>query len=109
MNTWRNLLDNALEAAQKVNSDKAWIHVRFIRKNRLFYVEIENSAEKNVQAEKGKFQTQKEKNGLHGYGMKNIREIVKKYEGDLEYIIKDTSVLVSVSIFNLAEQIKNQE
>ena len=96
-----NLLDNALEATQKVTSENPWIHVKFIRRNRLFYVEIENSAEEAVKVENGQLRSQKEENGLHGYGMKNVREIVEKHEGDLQYITTDTSFLVSVSIYDM--------
>lgn len=96
-----NLLDNALEATQKVTSENPWIHVKFIRRNRLFYVEIENSAEEAVRVENGQLRSQKEENGLHGYGMKNVREIVEKHEGDLQYITTDTSFLVSVSIYDM--------
>lgn len=60
-----------------------------------------NSAEEAVRVENGQLRSQKEENGLHGYGMKNVREIVEKHEGDLQYITTDTSFLVSVSIYDM--------
>ena len=54
-----------------------------------------------MRVEYGQLRSQKEENGLHGYGMKNVREIVEKHEGDLQYITTDTSFLVSVSIYDM--------
>lgn len=39
-------------------------------------------------------------NGLHGYGMKNIQDIVKKYDGIFEYKVYEDHLIFMISIYN---------
>lgn len=77
-----NLLDNAVEAAAKSVEKQVRVNVKeelsclFIRVSNTY--SRENSDVKN-------FISRKEGSGLkHGYGMRHIREIVGRYEGEFE-------------------------
>lgn len=95
-----NLLDNALEACEQIKGKERWIWIKIKKKNRLIYIEIANAiAKKPDQNETGFISTKKE-NGLHGYGMKNIRDIVEKYEGIFQYEIREESLMIMISVYD---------
>ena len=76
-----NLLDNALEACEQIKEGERWIHIKMKKKNQLLYIEIVNAA-KNTGIQTDENFVSKKKDGvLHGYGMKNIRDIVEQYNG----------------------------
>ena len=77
-----NVLDNAIEAAEKTN-DKS---INLVIKKKMNYViiECENSFNGEVKINKKK-QLVTTKNGDHGYGTKIIKNVVDKYRGILEY------------------------
>ena len=77
-----NMLDNAIEASEKVTD--RWINVSIgLRKNGLVIV-VENSFDgiikKNIH---GNIISIKENKEHHGYGLKSIRKTVEKYDGEL--------------------------
>ena len=40
------------------------------------------------------------KRQLHGYGLKNIRDIVEKYEGIFQYEIREKSLVIMISVYD---------
>ena len=46
-----------------------------------------------------KFVSNKKDNGLHGYGMKNIQDIVKKYDGIFQYKVYEDQLIFMISIY----------
>ena len=92
-----NLLDNAIEAVQKVKEDK---YIRFS-----FYVNLnkqtteiccENPYEKCPVEKDGRFFTIKKDKQNHGIGIQNIRKIVEKNHGVIK-ISYDTDFCVHIS------------
>ena len=95
-----NLLDNALEACEQIKGKERWIRIKIKKKNRLIYIEIANAiAKKPDQNETGFISTKKE-NGLHGYGLKNMRDIVEKYEGIFQYEKREKSLVIMISVYD---------
>mgnify|MGYP002237480850 CR=1 FL=1 len=84
-----NLLDNALEACEQIKGKERWIRIKNKKKNQLIYIEIANAIAKKPDQNGSGFISTKKENGLHGYGMRNIRDIVEKYEGIFQYEIRD--------------------
>ena len=79
-----NLLDNALQAVEKLPSPLRKILVLLkYDKGRLF-IKVENSFDGKVKKKDGHIETMKSEIG-HGYGLKNVERIVEKYEGCLQY------------------------
>lgn len=70
-----NLLDNAIENAK----ERIRLHVRYDRGRLLVCCENEFQGERKPKGEL--FETTKTDAVNHGYGLQNIRRIVKKYEG----------------------------
>lgn len=93
-----NLLDNAVEAAAKSVEKQVRVSVKeelsclFIRVSNTY--SRENSDVKN-------FISRKEGSGLkHGYGMRHIREIVGRYEGEFETWDEEEWFYADVIIFD---------
>lgn len=78
-----NLLDNACEAAERAPEKK--ISVRILRQGNYVSICVENTVAAPVLAENPGLETTKEDRSLHGLGTKNIRKIVEKYGGMMEY------------------------
>ena len=81
-NIFGNALDNAIECVMKLpDPEKRLIHVTVAQKRSFLILRFENYFEGELKRKDGVLQTTKEKNGMHGYGLKSIRYIVNKYEG----------------------------
>ena len=90
-----NVLDNAIEAAEKTN-DKS---INLVIKKKMNYViiECENSFNGEIKINKKK-QLVTTKNGDHGYGTKIIKNVVDKYNGELNYEIRDNNFKLIIMI-----------
>ena len=73
-----NLLDNAMEACEKLPYDARFIRVYIDKFKGQFYLSVQNSSPA-VQRDKGIFHTTK--SGTHGFGLFRIDRIAKKYGG----------------------------
>lgn len=73
-----NLLDNAIEAAEK--SENGFIQINIFSKNTVYDgVLIKNSSSFSPETIKGELKTTKLNKNIHGIGTKSIKRIVKKY------------------------------
>ena len=85
-----NLLDNAIEACAKVQQrDKRTINIKAGERGGYQILRIENTYEDNPVLEQGRIKTTKENEQNHGYGLKMVERICKKYNGKLECDFKD--------------------
>lgn len=79
-----NLLDNAIESAEKVSDDsKKVVSCSVIRQANLFCVSTENYFEGTIAFRNGLPQTTKADRERHGQGTRSVRLIAEKYGGDL--------------------------
>ncbi len=78
-----NLMDNAVEACEKVKGQRE-IELSMSQDEEKIYVEIKNTIKKSVLTGNKELKTSKLDRNMHGYGMKTIKEIVKKYEGHMD-------------------------
>lgn len=95
-----NLLDNAIEACERMHSKDKWIYLKIIKQHQIFYIEIENSIDEYPIEKNGKLISNKNDKGIHGYGLKNVQCIVSKYDGTYIYQIKEDSFLTIISFFD---------
>ena len=93
-----NLLDNAIEACEKIEKEERRIYLRIKKKNEMLLIWIENSKEDRKLAKRDFFRTCKENKELHGLGMKSIDNVIKKYDGHKEYEILKDKFLIYISI-----------
>lgn len=77
-----NLLDNAIEAAEKVeNPENRYIDIRGAAKENQYIYRIENSFTGSVLSQNNRFRSTKTDPLGHGIGLKSVFNAVKKYDG----------------------------
>lgn len=82
-----NLLDNAIEACEKVEPPSSkYINLSISSIGEMIIVKVENSYNHalGIEGKSGELQTTKREAELHGYGIKIMRAITDKYNGTLE-------------------------
>ena len=89
-----NILDNALEAAEKVKTtDRRYIKLQVKAADLYLTVKCTNSFNGVIKKDKkGNLMTTKEDSLSHGLGLKQIAEIAEKYHSTLIYHYTDDGV-----------------
>lgn len=75
-----NLLDNALEAVQKLPPSDRLARLYIRRVNEMLVIKVENRFDGELQEEDGRFRSSKE-GGIHGWGIESVRAAAAKYDG----------------------------
>lgn len=83
-----NLLDNALEAACQVTDGYIELNIHKRQNTPFVLLTLINSCSRNPYSNNGIITTTKEDKQLHGFGLKSINKIVKKYDGDIQMYFK---------------------
>lgn len=96
-----NLLDNAIEACEKVDVGERWISVKIETKNHLFFIQIINTIQEKPQKSERGFLSSKINKESHGFGLKSVQRIVDEYEGDILYQIENNTFTVRLSFFDI--------
>ena len=79
-----NILDNAIEACLKVNTDKLII-LRVKNISNIITIKETNNFNGKLRFDKnGNVLTTKKDDGFHGFGLKSIKMIAEKYNGEIE-------------------------
>ena len=90
-----NLLDNAIRGA--LDSGNKKIEVQIYVKKGFDIITVKNSIDDSVLEKNPEFISTKEEPG-HGYGMKQIHNIVEKYNGNVDIYEKNNNFIVSIML-----------
>ena len=93
-----NLLDNAIEASILVSNKE--MHVNILRKRGYDTILIKNRITKSVLTMNPQLISSKNLNEKHGYGMKQIKSIVEKYDGMIDFYEENGMFCVYVMILS---------
>ena len=101
-----NLLDNAIEACEKLESGKGFIRLMLKRKKQFLLLEVENSFDgtASVQTDGGlSLPTTKQSTlpGIiteHGIGLENVRDVAERYFGGVSIKVKGEVFHVTVML-----------
>lgn len=93
-----NLLDNAIEAAEKVGNKK-YVSIRMEFKPGILVIEVSNSYDGQIKTENGEFITDKTDKKSHGLGIENINDALKKYENSLDFSYTEQDFHAKVIIY----------
>lgn len=77
-----NLLDNAIEACEKVADKTKVIKLRFVDENGKITISVKNPTAEGIRQTGNRILTTKRNKEEHGIGLENIRNVVEKYGGD---------------------------
>lgn len=91
-----NLLDNAIEAAEKVENGNVSIVIK--QQKKFIIIKVKNSYDGNKNNE---LQTTKKDKEYHGIGLKSIKRIVEKYQGEFELEFKEKEVEATALLLNV--------
>lgn len=95
-----NLLDNAIEAAQKATGEPGWVDVYISQKGDMLFVEIANNFLTNPIFENGELVSTKGSN--HGYGIRSAKRVVDKYDGWMTFKADGHVFRVNILVFGFS-------
>lgn len=96
-----NLLDNAIEACEKLPECERWIQVSVIHtpaegeEPGSLFLSVLN-ASPFVKISSGQIATTKQNASFHGLGLRNVRDILKKYQADYDFHYENGQFVFSV-------------
>lgn len=90
-----NLLDNAIEAAQIAENKQICLELNC--NEECLNIDISNTVANNYVVD-SELKTTKKNSSIHGYGLKNVRAIVKKYNGEIEFSQKENKFICSLML-----------
>lgn len=93
-----NLLDNAIEASEKVKEDK-FIDLNIKYEKGCIFIHVKNRYEGEIITENGNFITNKKDKKLHGLGLKSVREIIETYNGIMDLKYEENIFSVNILIY----------
>lgn len=94
-----NLFDNAITAAQKCSSP--WVRASLSQSGSYLELTIDNCHCEKIKEKNGEFATtKKDKNLLHGIGIKNVRKVVSDLNGQIDICYTDDTFHVNILLPN---------
>ena len=92
-----NIMKNAVEGLERQKKGKKYLNINFNAKKEVIKIEIINSIEQKVGRIKENLpETIKKDKENHGFGMRNVKEIVKKNGGKFQWLQSGTEFRVIV-------------
>lgn len=99
-----NLLDNAIEACEKCESGKREIKLHIWNVKYMFMLNLINSSSKRPEVREQQFITDKEEKNAHGMGVEQVRRIVEKYGGDINFQYSGEHFETNIIVSNIKEE-----
>lgn len=84
-----NMLDNAIESAEKQKEEKRLVGLYISREKQFLRIRTENYCDEKISFKNGMPVTTKKDKRFHGYGMKSMQKTVEKYGGSVVASQKD--------------------
>ncbi len=94
-----NLLDNAIEAAEQCPLEKSLIEVKITSSDNKLVIQVTNSIKCSVLNENSELKSTKPNPMEHGFGVRSIRLIAKKYSGTIKYFEEDDTLSCRVILY----------
>lgn len=79
-----NILDNAIEACNKIKNDEKYIKIRGTFVKSYYVIRCENSKVNKIKIKNNRIISSKKDKFIHGIGLKSVKSSLKKYDGELE-------------------------
>lgn len=95
-----NLIDNAIEAAEKTSEPYIQLKIFMYSKYLTLYVRNSYLGEEEIETVQGRLMTTKEDTTQHGYGMQIIETLSQKYDGGCEWIMESGIFKINVIMKN---------
>lgn len=99
-----NLLDNAIEAAEKEPEPK--IYIKMVQNREQLMIEIKNTCRSDGKID---WYSTKEDKRNHGIGIKSVTKVVEQYKGRLQLQQIQGIVIVRVNLFGVWQEEENMD
>ena len=96
-----NLLDNAIEAAEKLSEEMRVIKVKMKADSSNMLTVIENPYKGRLRKENGGYVSTKADSKNHGIGLKIVEDITSKYQGEVQICDTEQRFVVKVLLYNV--------
>lgn len=99
-----NLLTNAIEAVEKIETNEVKIidvSIKTIHDH--LYIIIKNPCSKLVKIKNNTIRTDKQNKNLHGFGIINTVECVERYDGEIIFCCSGNEFVVEITFRNIIE------
>jgi hypothetical protein len=93
-----NILDNSIEACEKINNEKKYISLEGKIIESFFVLKAENTKVNKINIKNKKVLTDKKDAFLHGLGIKSIESSVKQYNGEIVIDYTDDRFILKILI-----------
>lgn len=95
-----NALDNAIQACEKIKNDKTpkYINIKVTYVKNFCVINIENSKVNKVLRVNGRIVSDKKNKFIKGIGIKNIKDVVRKYDGEVNINFDKNKFLLTIMI-----------
>ena len=90
-----NLLDNAIEASEKLKNAKPEIFLNILEKSGYYSILIKNRIAESILSENRKLHTTKTDKQHHGYGLKTVKILAESHNGMVDIYEKDGFFIVN--------------
>lgn len=91
-----NLLDNAIEAVEKLENNRM-IKLTMRKANFFLFIRVFNPCSQNQKFEVFPATT-KENTSLHGWGLRSVKDAVERYDGTMECINENYEFIVNIML-----------
>lgn len=95
-----NLLDNAIEANEKLPKNDRFISLSAAQKQGYLSVQISNPIRERVRIKNNEIFTTKRDKQIHGFGLQSVKEIVEKHDGTISFEQEENVFTVIVMLRN---------
>lgn len=91
-----NLIDNSIEAVNQLDDNEKIISLKIKQVGNIVSISIKNGYKGKIQMENNLPLSKKEDNVHHGFGMKSIKMVCEKYNGNLKLNIENNIFIVTI-------------
>lgn len=95
-----NILDNAIEACQKVKENQKWIQIVIRQIEDISFIKVTNNYYEKPYVENNVFVSQKEDRENHGFGLISVKSVIEKYSGAINIDCENGKFAVIISFFD---------
>ena len=92
-----NLLDNAIDASMRTEEKKLKLMIKLDKG--ILFLNICNSCQRIADGRRDFLETTKGDKVNHGIGLKNVRRIVEKYHGEIEFLFENDTMETDVMMY----------
>ena len=89
-----NILDNAIEACQKVDEEEKYIFFKCITRSNLLSIVVKNS----MVGYDREIKTTKKNKAFHGYGLLNVNKVIRYYDGEMQIESDGKEFMLSIIV-----------